>query len=307
MMLCAWGVAAMTWPPPLSANDNEYQRFEMAMNAFNAGIYEEAATRFNALLKTETKNPALRLECHKFIAVSKLFVGDKESAEHHFTELLTISPEYTLDPLIFPIEIVDFFTEIKAKNKKQLDALALARALEEATRIAEEAAKRQAEKEALTRNVYLKKTVKKNSLVVAIIPFGVGQFQNREKLKGILFLSGELLLTAAAITTYALHESLRSESKQPFESPEAREKAESQELGYRIANHASIVALVTLAVGGVIDALLHYQPEVITWKRLDEKEVPEHVRPGRSLSKPRVSPGLSIGKDSVHLALTATF
>lgn len=306
-MLFALGVTAMTWSSTLSAKDSEYQLFEMAMNAFNAGMYEEAATRFNALLKTETKNPALLLECHKFIAVSKLFIGDKESAEHHFLELLTISPEYTLDPIIFPIEIIDFFTEIKAKNQKQLEALVLARAREKAARLLEEAARKQAEKEALMRNVYLEKEVRKNSLAVAMIPYGVGQFQNGDTLKGVLFLSGEILLTAAAITTYALHESLRSDANHPYESEEEREQAESQELGYRIANHASIVALVTLAVGGIVDALVHYQPEVVTWKTLEEKDVPKPVRPGGSQSKHRITPGLGIGKDSVNLSLTGTF
>ncbi|MCP4196911.1 MAG: hypothetical protein GY762_07140 [Proteobacteria bacterium] len=297
----------MTWSSTLSAKDSEYQIFEMAMNAFNAGLYEEAATRFNAMLKTETENPALLLECHKFIAVSKLFIGDKESAEHHFLELLTISPEYTLDPMIFPIEIIDFFTEIKAKNKKQLEALALARAREKANLLAEQAARKLAEKEALMRNVYLEKEVKKNSLAVAMIPCGAGQFQNGDKLKGALFLSGELLLAAAAITTYALHESLRSDSKQPYESKEKRKQAESRELGLRIANHASIAALVTLAVGGIVDALVHYRPQVVTWKTLKEKDVPKPVRPGGSQSKHRITPGLDIGTGSVHLSLTGTF
>jgi tetratricopeptide (TPR) repeat protein len=178
--LCIVGLfaAVLLQVPALHAENDDYSHFERAKNAFDAGEYKEAVSRFDALLKKQPKNAALVLECHKFIAVSYLFVGDKVAAEHHLTELLTITPDYDLDPMMFPMEIVDFFQEMKTKNKKQLDALSLARAREEAQRKATEEAQRKAELEKLKRNVYLERTRKKNSRLVAVIPFGAGQFQN---------------------------------------------------------------------------------------------------------------------------------
>ena len=114
-------------------------------------------------------------------------------------------------------------------------------------------------------------------------------------------------MTATAITTYALHESLRSDAEVPIESTEEREKKERQELAYRATNQASLVALATVAVIGIIEALVCYRPEVVTWKALDEKAVPEDLRPGRTQSTRRISPGLGVSKDAVHLQLTTSF
>ena len=58
---------------------------------------------------------------------------------------------------------------------------------------------------------------------------------------------------------------------------------------------------------GIIEALVCYQPEVVTWKTLDEKAVPEDLRPGRTQSSRRISPGLGVSKGAVHLQLTTTF
>ncbi len=301
----AFTVLILAWPSKTRAEDYAYASFERAKNAYDAGEYKEAASRFDVLLKEGQKNPALLFECHKFIAVSYLFVGDKEKAEHHFNELLNIAPDYSLDPMIFPIEVVDFFLEVKQKNKKQLEALAIARAEEEKIRKKEEEKKQQSEFEKLRRNVYLQRTSQKNSLIVAFIPFGAGQFQNGDKIKGALFLSGELFLTAAAITTYFLHDGLRRDAKTPFESPEKREDAERLEIGYRIANQASFVALGIVAVTGIVEALVRYQPEITVWKRVQEREVPKNLRPGKSKINASIAPSFSL--NTIGLGVTAQF
>ena len=268
---------------------DEYDQFAIAKNAFDAGEYQESVKRFDALLKSGLQNPSLVIESHKLIAISYLFIGNETEAESHFTKLLTLAPDFTLDPLLYPIEVIDFFTKIKQKSKKQLEALAKARAIEEANRKAREAARQKAEAEKLKRNVYIEREVQKKTLLVAMLPFGAAQFQNGDRLKGYLFLSGELLLTAAAVTFYFLHASLRDEGTTPVD-PDDRKMYENRERVYRIGNHVSIGTLAAVGIAGLIDGLLRFQYETVTWKRLNDKDVPDDVKPHRSVgTKLRVS------------------
>jgi hypothetical protein len=277
LMACVFSLLTVGGARPIFGD--EYDDFAIAKNAFDAGEYQEAVKRFDVLLKRGLQNPSLVIESHKLIGISYLFIGNQELAESHFTKLLTLAPNFTLDPLLYPIEVIDFLTKIKQENQKRLEALAKAKALEEAARKAEEAARQKAETEKLKRNIYIEREVHKGSLLMAALPFGAGQFQNGEKIKGYLFLSGELILTAASITFFFLHAGLRDDAEAPVETPAQRENLELREKVYRIGNHVSLGALGAVTAAGIIDALLRFKKETASWKRVKEKDVPEELRP----------------------------
>jgi hypothetical protein len=307
LVLFPLAICLMVYCPEACADDDEYSSFQKAQNAYAGGDYIEAVARFENLVQREFANPALRLECHKFLAISYLFINKKNAAEEQFTKLLTFSPEYSLDPLLFPIEIIDFFTEVQMKNKKQLEALALARAREKEQRKAAEEAKRKAEIEKLRRNIYLEKDYRINLIPVALIPYGVGQFQNGHRKKGIFFLSSELFFTATAIATYFLHGNLRKEAKKPFKMPKDRKKYENRELLYRVSNYVSFITMGTLMISGLVDALHYYKPQVVRWKNIDQKEVPKHLRPGGSIGRAFPTPSFFASKDTIGLQLGGKF
>lgn len=287
------------------ARSDEFDEFIHAKSAFDAGEYGEAVARFDQLLASGLSNPALVIECHKLIGISYLFVKNREKAEYHFAELLTLSPNQVLDPMIFPIEVVDFFLEIKEKNKERLTALQQARIEEGKREKAAEEARRKAEFEKLRRNVYLEKTRRENSLFVALMPLGAGQFQNGDTIKGVIFLGGELLLSAAATTTYILHETLRPQSKEPFSSSKQRDEYTRLEMIYRVANRVSIAGLAVLAAAGIVDSLYDYESEVTEWKPIPEKDVPRDLRPGAS--KMHISLAPEINEDMVGMELSGRF
>jgi len=290
-----------------SAQEYEYDLFNRARNAFDAGEYKEAVTRFKTLLKRDVKNQALRLECHKFLGVAYLFIDDKEMAKHHFSELLTIDPNYSVDPLMFPIEVVDFFHDVKRKSKSRLRALAQARAKEEMRRKAEQEKRQKAEFEKLRRNVYYERRRKTNSLLVAFMPFGAGQFQNGDIVKGSLFLSGEAILGITSVVTYFLHENLRKQADKPFASSAKLAQTERRETSLRITNQASVVAFGALAIIGIIDALYGYEKETVTWKRVKERNVPEDVKPGGNNHKVNASIAPRIDTGMIGLELIGRF
>lgn len=300
-------VAVLTFPSPGIAEEYEYGMFMRAKNAFDAGAYEEATSRFNELLKSGIKNPATLLECHKFMGVSYMFLADKDQAEQHFAELLIIAPEYVLDPMLFPMEVIDFFTGVKENNRKRLRALAQARATAEAKRKAAEEVQRLAEIEKLKRNIYIEKTQKNNSLLVALMPFGAGQFQNGHTAKGALFLAGELLLSGAAISTYFLHERLRDRANRPFQSTSKREETERIETAIRITNQASAVSLGVLMVAGIIDSMYGYKKMETRWRQVDETEIPEHIKSPKRKTKLKASVAPTLGTGMVGLEIVGRF
>jgi len=263
----------------IRATADEFQDFANAKNAYETGEYETAVARFEELKASQPKNKGLVEELHKLLAVSYLFLGNKTKAEENFLELLSADPGFALDPLVFPIDVIDFFAEVKRLHAERLSALAEARAAEDEAREEAEAEQRRMELERLKRNVYLGRETERRSMLVAVLPFGAGQFQNGHNVKGGLLLGGEILLTSAAVTTFILHERLRSYAAEPIASPSDRERYEHLEAGYRIANTACVVALGAVMIAGIVDSLFYFRKEVVTWNRLEERDVPRELRP----------------------------
>lgn len=252
--------------------------FTNARNAFEAGAYEEAATRFNALLDRNIDNDALIIETHKYLGVCYIFLEDEQNAESEFLSLLNMDPDFKLDPLVFPIDVVDFFTSVQRKHSLRLEKIARAKNRAEEERKKAELKKRQEEIERLRTNVYYEKKIIKHSKLVAMMPFGAGQFQNGHRKKGIVFLSSELFLVTSSIVTYALHESLRTHASTPFYSTQTIKEYERLETVYRISNLASVGALSVMVLVGIVDSIYHFKPQTVEWHKVDEKDIPKKLQ-----------------------------
>lgn len=264
--------------------------FTNAKNAFDAGEYDEAAQRFETLLGKDILNQGLIVETHKYLGVCYIFLHNLEKAEDQFVKLLNIEPGFRLDPLVFPIDVVDVFTSVQRKHALHLEKITKAKAQAALERKKAEEKRRQEEIERLRTTVYVGKNVVIRSKFVSVMPLGAGQFQNGHYKKGILFLSSQLFFAAASIVTYGLHESLREESKSPFYSTRSREKYEKLETGYRVSNRISVGALGLLMIIGIVDSIYHFEPQTITWQKIDEEEIPEKVKNKKKAVQAMVTP-----------------
>lgn len=294
-------------PTPGYSDEDEYAAYLKAKSAFDAGDYVSAAARFEELVEGTARNPALAVECHKHAGVAFLFIGDKERAERHFSDLLSLTPDYELDPLYYPIEVVDFFISVKSNNRDRLEELRRARAADEVRRKAAEEEHRRAELAKLAKTYYVERTHESRSLLVAVMPLGAGQFQNRHKTKGILLLSSELLLAAAATTSFALHESLRQEASAPIANANDFHRFKQQEQVTRAVNQACLITLGGVLIAGFIDALYHFQPQTLTWRQVDEKDVPKELRRRRGESSTRSTKTQSLSLEINGLGLAGRF
>lgn len=262
--------------------EDELAAFQLAMNAYDTGEYETAEDRFRELLQRDPplKNKALVFEIHKYLGATLMFLGRTEEAEEQFEALLRADPEYELDPVLFPTEVLDTFTQVKIRIADELAAIQAEKAQEEEAAQASKEAKKKALKKKIedaARPVYLTQTVKERALLFALVPFGVGQFQNGQTLKGWLFFAGEMALLATNLTLYGLTEHFRKRAQNTL-STRYINTAEN----YWTATNVVAGATVAAILAGIIDAVVYYaraQKTQASWEVVEEKDVPEEVRP----------------------------
>jgi len=192
-----------------------------AQHRFEQGDYP--ATR--ALLRPLIDDGALgdagdRNQALRLYGVASFLDGRRGDAEGALTALVVHDPGARLDPALYPAEVVSFFDAIRARHDADLAAAAV-------------------------------RAPPRKQLLVALIPFGVGQFQNQQPGKGWALAISESVLAASTITTFALLKSYEGPGHTFADSGEART--------LRAANLASGVALASVFAYGLADALWYYR------------------------------------------------
>ena len=88
--------------------------------------YDKAISIGNLLLKSNysfSKNDFIIL--HEYMALSFYNVGNIDSSRSHFLSLLSINPEYDLDPIKVSPKIIDFFNQLKSEIKSPSEKVEL--------------------------------------------------------------------------------------------------------------------------------------------------------------------------------------
>jgi hypothetical protein len=170
-----------------------------------------------------------------------------------------MDPGYLLDPLAFPEEVQRLFARVKMQLEAERRASEEERKREE-QRVASERTER-AERERLrwaelTRLAQVETVHETRSRWLALVPFGAGQFQNGHESLGAVLAVTEGSLLALSVVTYVLHDHLRGQHPKPSEIPDAR----LAEQGFRYTNQISFALFAIVAVTGIIDAQVRFQP-----------------------------------------------
>ncbi len=258
-------IASLCWVPCARADD--LTDFESARGRYDRHDYARAVEAFRKLVGSDPPriaNALLVLESRKYYAASLLFIGSKEDARSQFRLLLQQEPDYTLDPLAFPTEVVALFEDVKQSLRREL----------ERQREAEQNQQREAEREARTaeqvrrynlgrlRELSEQQKVRvENSRWIATVPFGVGQFQNSHRGLGVALATLESLAAATSVITYIGHQ--RVEHSHPA-TPDETDQANANEKIWRATNIASFTTWAVLALAGIVDAHVRFVPARIT-------------------------------------------
>jgi hypothetical protein len=234
--------AALVWivvfaPSPALATPREDLR--EARRSFQAGEYKETI-----VLLTQHLYPTKRFSRETDIIEAHV-LGQRERAAQEFEEALFLDADLTLDPLFHSEEVIDFFNAKKEKIQSELDQAENRRQLAE-------------QNQQLITALKNARLVEKRPYFVNFIPFGAGQFQNKQAQKGSFFLISEVVLGGTSLTLWAAQ---LVEFGFPLQVPEADA---SRVRNMQLAQVTSGALFFGVAVWGIVDALVHWEPTKVT-------------------------------------------
>lgn len=178
-----------------------------ARDTFEWGDYEEAGAIAEDLLRRNVLSSDEQLiDANRIAALSALY-GDapdrREKAERYFLQILSIEPDYRLDPFFTTPAAVEFFYAVRRDNEERLAPIREQRRLaKEARRAEEEARARFLEERARAAREASgePEVVERRHLALVFLPLGAGQFQNGDRSAGWTLAS----IQATAALTSAL-------------------------------------------------------------------------------------------------------
>jgi hypothetical protein len=178
---------------------------EKARSAYVAHRFPYAESHLRALLDAKTgglESPDSIADARMYLGAVLLAESKRDEANDTFEKLLTEKPDYQPDPLRVSPEAIDALIDTRTRLQSKLAAIQA----ENVRRAEENKTKTLIDKQkAALRIAMLEKlaseeiVTEKNSRWVALVPFGVGQFQNGQTTLGFTFLATESLLGAGSL------------------------------------------------------------------------------------------------------------
>jgi tetratricopeptide (TPR) repeat protein len=289
----------------------EPEQLKMARYHFELNEHQEAVQFIDGVLglKLLASEPEL-VEAYRIHGLSHFYLGHRDEARRSFVKLLSIDPDFNLDPkLVAPLALVEF-NQAKLDNEQLLAplrerrrAIAEQRRLEEEARqrlLAEEEKKRK-EREA-KQEVILR--VEKHAWLTNFLPFGIPQFEQGRSRAGTIIAVSEGLGIFASVLTYSQVQARRDDNG------EVRREDMEKARRWRTANWVSFGTASAIYLAGLADALIHHQEEVASYIPVPRRAVAPPARPPEppaAAVEPRASFLLFPGPDGVAAGLAGRF
>jgi hypothetical protein len=277
----AWAAATLAFATPCPCRADEQQAFELRKNRFDAGRYDEAHDGLAVLLDpkgfpcaqiAEATAPCrltdtdLVERARAMDAASLLALKRQGEADLQIETLLRANPQYAPSPAQYPQEVIDRFTIVRGRIQGELDALAQRRKQDELeTRLAKEKAREAEEKylAELRRMASEERVVHTGSRWVAMVPFGIGHFQNGTNGRAWAFLVGESLAGATSLVAVVAFNKIASTNvANPVRATYTT--LNNQANAATVVNHAAFGAWAAGTVADVVWAQIAFVPERVT-------------------------------------------
>jgi hypothetical protein len=257
-----------------SARADEQGDLDKARAAYLARRYDEAERRFRTMLDPVNgtiHDPSLLSRARMYWGAVALAKSSAVQANAIFEKLLLDDPTFEPDPLSFPADVINAFIDTRARMRERLSAMAAEQARRDAERLAKEEAekKRQAAHLALVEKLASEEEIyDRHSRWVALLPFGVGQFQNGKSALGWFFLGSEAALFAGgciALPFYTYNATQGIDQYEKTDTVRANTYFERSNVA-RGLNIGLLSGGAGVAVIGILQAQAAYVPDVITIK-----------------------------------------
>ncbi len=288
-----------------------------AQRAYDARQYEKVVKLLRPALYPRSRLASEKEEIEAYILLGKSYWWLRQLsrdpkrrqrlarlAAQQFSALLSLAPGAKLSPLIHPKPLVDFFEQVRKKLTSRTSPIrALETELEHCRKALSDTKKSFKKYRASCRNqVQITRTVKQRHYFWSFVPFGVGQFQNEQPLKGALFAAAQGATLLVNLSLFVLAESpyvledwgqdLKTNPRTGLTDAQAQRRAKR----LQIAQIATGTVFWSLVTWGIIDAIVYYRKTTVTRKR---KLIP--------LGDPDVELSPAFGEDRFSLGVTYRF
>lgn len=165
---------------------------EYADNAWVFGDYDVVVGVLAPRLLPEPPPMETRVlvRAYSRLASSAYFIGDLERAEAAIVQILRVEPTWRLDPLVYPAQVLAFFEEVRDAHPE------LARAVEPETAPGEA--------------IFVERSVREQSRLVSMVPFGYGFFASGQDAWGMVYLLGQASMAVTSVSFWATNEASRT-------------------------------------------------------------------------------------------------
>ncbi len=233
-------------PSESLSTDEIYNRYAQGKNAYLYGSYPQCIEILSSILIPNSLIVDIdqRIDAYRYLGLSLYYLKNLEQSQSVFEKLLFLKPDYELDPVETPQEAISFLDKIKKELQTQLI---------ERQKILEEERKKEEEKKKKINAISTEYEFQINSRFVALLPFGIGQYQNDDDVMGTTFLASEFITSAISVFAFIQVESLR-QSDGKF-SPIQFEQAQVYQNMQLISAYSTLALMLT----GSIHALLTFK------------------------------------------------
>jgi hypothetical protein len=246
---------------------------EKAYGAYVAHRYDDAEARLRLLL--DAKQGSLKdadsvADARMYLGAVLLAEGKKEQAWAAFEQLLLDKPDYQPDPLRVALPALDAVIDARLRLRDKLGAIAA----EKAHKAFEEKAKIEAEKQKAAARLAMLVALAAQEVVVerhsrweALVPLGVGQFNNGHPALGWAFLTTESLLAVGSAVGLGVALYNQALAYQAFENGNgtvpgyATRAYEGRAADAGRVGDVLALGFAVAALGGVVQAQLAFVPE----------------------------------------------
>jgi len=274
---------------------------------YESGEYKGCSESFAALLDDPSQAslmaPRSREQARVYRAACLIAKGDVTAADEQFRLAVRENPQMAVpNAIVFPPAVLERFIIVRTTLMEEIRKADEERVHREEAQAVEARRRAEAERQRVARLEALanqETVIVKNQRWIASVPFGVGQFQNRDATLGAIFLTTELVAAGTAITATSIELSLHSQADGGRGlTADAVDKLNAN---LNAAHYTGLVAsgvFLLTAIGGIVEANLSFVPEF----RDGVRQRPEPLQ-----AKPRVTPVVGALPGAAHLGVVGTF
>lgn len=263
---------------------NDAAELARVVSLYDAGKYGDCADSLSHLLSGESahpfRDPDVIENARIYHAACLIGSGQTQLADEPLRAAIRQNPQMKPpDSLLFPPQVIDRFLRVRQTmfdviKKAEDDRI---RQAQEVAKQQEARAKRERARVAgLERLAQEETVITPRSRWLALVPFGVGQFQNGDKPLGYVFLTSEVLLAASTLTALGVETHLvlaTSELDKPDPSNDVRNQ------NWKTALEYSSYAWLGVSLIGILEAQISFVPEQ---RQLKKRPLPPELRPETS-------------------------